>query len=149
MREHSENNHTPNEISTDAESIEQESLLEAFVATTYHYFGSWQAIFREVTDPRNPDWIIYPIEALLCTGVLMFLFRLGSRRQIKHKLRSNGPSQSKFGTWFEVEEIPHGDTLNYGFKGLVADECHAPISRVLQTRDRGSHVPVFCPFTQV
>jgi hypothetical protein len=132
MRDHPENNHTPNEISEDTTSKEQEALIEAFVGTTQHYFGSWQAIFGEVTDPRNPDWIRYPIEALLCTGVMMFLFRLGSRRQIKHQLRSNGPSETKFGCWFEVQEIPHGDTLNYGFKRLIADEIQEVVCRMVE-----------------
>jgi hypothetical protein len=52
----------------------------------------------------------------------MYLFRLGSRRQIQHQLRENGPSETKFEAWFEVAGVPHGDTLNYGFKRLDVDE---------------------------
>ena len=59
----------------------------------------------------------------------MFIFRLGSRRQINYQMRDNGPSQSKFEAWFEVENIPHGDTLNYGFKKLDADEVQEVIPR--------------------
>ena len=106
----------------DRETKEQEDLLKAFMGTVDHFFGSWQRIFRGITDLRNPGWIMYPIEALLCTGTMMFTFRLGARRQIKHQMRGNGPSEAKFEAWFGVEEIPHGDTLNYGFKRLEPEE---------------------------
>jgi hypothetical protein len=119
MREQNENEHSENQ--------EQIDILKAFTGTIENYFGSWETIFDGVRDARNPKWITYPLEGLLCAGVLMFLFRLGSRRQINHQLRDNGPSQSKFEVWFDVENIPHGDTLNYGFKGLDADEIQGVV----------------------
>ncbi|MCJ7703625.1 MAG: transposase family protein [Anaerolineales bacterium] len=106
--------------------------MKAFTGTGHHFFGDWQAIFKGVTDPRDPELITYPLEGLLCTGVMMFMFRLGSRRQIKHQLRGNGPSQAKFETWFDVEEIPHGDTLNYGFKRLIPDEVQEVVCRMVE-----------------
>src|SRR3990172_4698065 len=93
------------------ESDEQKALLKAFTGTVFHFFGGWQAIFKGVGDGRNPELSTYPLEGVLSTGVLMFLFRLGARRQINHNLRGNAPSQAKFGAWFGVEEVPHGDTL--------------------------------------
>ena len=132
MRLQTENKLHQNETSTDSASKEQEALLKAFTGTIQHFFGSWQTIFSRVTDPRKLDWIIYPIEALLCTGAMMFMFRLGSRRQIKHQMRGNGPSQAKFEAWFGVEDIPHGDTLNYGFKRLIADEVQEVICRMVE-----------------
>ena len=62
---------------------------------------------------------------------MMLLFRFGSRQQIKHQLRCNGPSQTKFGTWFEIAEVPHGDTLNYAFMGLIADEIQEVVCRMV------------------
>ena len=106
----------------DKESHEQEALLKAFSGTVYHFFGGWQAIFKKVLDPRNRNMITYPLVELLCTGVLMFLFRLEARRQINYKLRGNCPSQAKSKAWFGTEEIPHGDTLNYTFTRLAPEE---------------------------
>ena len=111
---------------------EQIEILKAFTGTIQHYFGSWETIFSGVRDGRNPKWITYPIEGLFCAGVLMFLFRLGSRRQINHQMRGNGPSQSKFEAWFDVENIPHGDTINYGFKRLDADEVQEVVCRMVE-----------------
>ena len=102
------------------------------MGTVQHFFGSWQTIFKGVVDARHPDLITYPLGSLLCTGVLMFIFRLGARRQIKHQLRENGPSQAKMEAWFEVLTIPHGDTLNYGFKRLQPDDVQEVVCRLVE-----------------
>lgn len=115
------------------EEDEQEALLKAFTRTTFHFFGGWQELFKRVKDGRNPALIIYPLESLLSAGVLMFLFRLGARRQIKYQLRGNGPSQTKFGAWFGVEEVPHGDTLNYAFKRIALAEVQEVVCRMVET----------------
>ncbi len=52
----------------------------------------------------------YPIEALLLSGVLMFLFQLKARRQIGLKLRTT-EAASSYSTLFDIEQVPHGDTL--------------------------------------
>jgi hypothetical protein len=111
----------------DREECEQRALLKAFAGTVGHYFGKWQTIFGGVRDPRNPEMIIYPLAGLMCTGVLMFLFRLGARREINYKLRGNDRSRVKFAAWFGVEEIPHGDTLHYAFKGLDVEEVQGVV----------------------
>ena len=110
----------------------QKALLKALVGTVGHFFGSWQTIFRGVTDGRNPDLITYPLASLLCTGVLLFLFRLGSRRQIQYQLRENGPSQAKMETWFDVAAVPHGDTLNYAFQKLQPEEVQEVVCRLVE-----------------
>jgi hypothetical protein len=114
-------------------SREQKDLLKALLGTVQHFFGSWQTIFRGVTDGRNPDLITYPLVQLLCTGVLLFVFRLGSRRQVQYQLRENGPSQAKMGDWFDVAAVPHGDTLNYGFQRLQPAEMQEVVSRMLES----------------
>jgi hypothetical protein len=112
---------------------EQKALLRAFTGTVYHFFGEWQSLFKGITDPRNPQLITYPLAELLCTGVLMFVFRLGARRQINHHLRGNGPSQAKLAAWFGTDEVPHGDTLNYAFKRLLPAEVQAGVCRMVET----------------
>lgn len=70
-------------------------------------------MFVDVFDARKKHLIKYPIAELLCTGVLMFVFRLKSRRQITYKLRNNDISAEKFKLLWGTEKVPHGDTLNY------------------------------------
>ena len=125
-------NPTLEETPVDEGDQEHKDLLKAMVGTVGHFFGSWQTIFRGVTDRRNPDLITYPLASLLCTGVLLFLFRLGSRRQIQYQLRQNGPSQTKLETWFEVPTVPHGDTLNYAFQRLQPAEMQEVVCRLVE-----------------
>lgn len=63
----------------------------------------------------------------------MYLCRLGTRRGIQDKLRDNGPSQAKFAAWFGVENVPHGDTLNYGFRQLEVAEVQELVCRSVET----------------
>jgi hypothetical protein len=112
---------------------EQKALLKAFCGTVGHYFGGFQNLFRGVRDGRHPERITYPLEGLLSAGVLMFLFRLGARRQINYQLRGNAPSQAKFGAWFEVEEVPHGDTLNYAFKRVAPADVQEVVCRMVES----------------
>lgn len=112
---------------------DQAAMLKAFSGTLYHYFGGWKKLFRSIRDGRNPVWIEYSLESLLSTGVLMYLFRLGARRQIKYQLRGNTLSQSKFDAWFGVAEVPHGDTLNYAFKRIALAEVQEVVCRMVET----------------
>jgi hypothetical protein len=132
MNRSTKENTDPKETTADDENQEQKALLKAFMGTVQHFFGSWQAIFKGVCDVRHPDLITYPLASLLCTGVLMFIFRLGSRRQIKYQLGENGPSQAKLEAWFDVATIPHGDTLNYAFKRLQPDEVQEVVCRMVE-----------------
>jgi hypothetical protein len=124
---------TPKIAATKDEGIqEQKAVLKALLGTVDHFFGSWQTIFKGMTDRRNPDLITYPLVQLMCTGVLLFVFRLGSRRQVQFQLRENGASQAKMETWFEVAAVPHGDTLNYGFQRLQPDEVQEVVCRLVE-----------------
>lgn len=130
----------------DQEYEAQEAMLKAFTGTLYHYFGGWWKLFKRVRDGRNPEWIRYPLEGLLSTGVLMFLFRLGARRQINYQLRGNAPSQIKFEAWFEVGEVPHGDTLNYAFKKVTPADMQEVVCGMVETLIRKKVLYRWCVY---
>jgi hypothetical protein len=100
---------------TDPDIQAQVAMLKALVGTVQHFFGGFKRLFRALTDRRDPRHTTYPLPVLMATGVLMFLLRLGSRRQIAKLLRENGPSAAKFQALFGVSDCPHGDTLNYAY----------------------------------
>ena len=127
----------------DPDAEKQQAMLQSFLGTIAHYFGSLSRLFGPVEDPRNPKQITYPLRALLFTGVLLFLCRLGSRRQITHQLRQNQASASKFGALFGVEEVPHGDTLNHTFAQLVPGQVQAILPNMVETLIRNK---VLYPF---
>ena len=99
----------------DADIQEQALIFKAFVVTVQHLFGGFNRLFQGVTDPRHPAYITYALPTLMATGVLMFLLRLGARRQVGNLLRGNGASAAKYQILFGVESCPHGDTLNYSY----------------------------------
>jgi len=63
-----------------ADEQAQATLLQTFLATAHHFFGSFVQLFASVRDPRCPELIRYPLAALLFAGVLLFVCRLGARR---------------------------------------------------------------------
>lgn len=95
----------------DAHVQEQLALLRASLVTVRHFFGGFHALFAQVTDPRHPAYIVYPLAALLTAGLWLFLLRLAARRQVHLLLRSSGPASATFEALFGVPTWPHGDTL--------------------------------------
>ena len=89
-------------------------------------------LFAKVTDPRDPQKIVYPLPSLAFAGVAMFLFQLKARRQIGLLLR-NGPSVRKFQVLFGVERFPHGDTLDGTFSHLEADQVQSVVTGMTET----------------
>jgi hypothetical protein len=117
----------------DRDVQEQEAVLQIFLATVHHYFGSFNQLFAPVTDPRQPALITYPLAALLVAGLLLFICHLGARRQINHKLRGNQASAAKFETLFGVPQCPHGDTLEAAGSRLQPAELQEVVSGMTET----------------
>ena len=119
--------------SFDEESHQQYHHLNILFQTVKHYFNGLDALFAHVNDPRNPKKITYPLSCLLFTAVLMYLCRLGSRREINYQFRGNLRSAAKFQSLFHVECAPHGDTLNYSFKRIEIEEVQEIICSMIET----------------
>ena len=117
----------------DQDERKQLSILHASLKTTRHFFGDFVGLFHPVHDPRNLDLITYPLAAVGFTGVLMFLRRLGARRQINHLLRGNGPSAAKFEALFDVASCPHGDTVNTLYSRLEPAEMQEVVTGMVET----------------
>ena len=112
---------------------EQTALLKTLLATMQHFFGSFRDVFARVHDPRQPELITYPLPALFFAGLLMFICRLGARRQIQLLLRNNAPSANKFDALFGVEQCPHGDTLDAAFSRLQPTEVQEVVTSLTET----------------
>jgi hypothetical protein len=111
---------------------EQEALIGILIKTVEHFFGSFQKMFRGIEDPRDQEKITYSLPSLCAAGVLMFLLRLGARRQVTHQLRNNTPSCEKFGTLFGVGSVPHGDTLNDLYVQLSTDQAQESVTAMTE-----------------
>jgi hypothetical protein len=120
----------------DPDIQQQEALLSIFLVTVQHFFRGFASLFRPVNDPRDPLYIIYPLPALLTAGLLLFLFRLGARRQINALLRGNGSSAAKFQALFGAAGCPHGDTLNAAFARIDPQGMQQALTGMVETRMR-------------
>lgn len=123
----------PSAHPTDPDIQEQVAVFRALVVTIQHFFGGFARLFHGLTDRRDPDHITYPLTALMATGVLMFLLRLGARRQIAQLLRGNGPAAAKYQALFGQQSCPHGDTLNYAFIRTPVAEVQAVVTSMTET----------------
>ena len=117
----------------DEHSRQQARLIRALLMTTQHYFGGFQRMFAGVTDPRHLAYITYTLPSVLVTGMLMFLFRLGARRQVNLMLRHNGPSSAKFEILFATDTCPHGDTIDESYKRLDVSEVQEVVTGTVET----------------
>ena len=117
----------------DEHALQQSQLIGSLLVTVQHFFGGFKPLFKNVPDPRHPAFITYPLPAVLTTGVLMFLLRLGARRQVNLMLRQNGPSSAKFEALFGVQTCPHGDTLNEAYSRLDVAKVQAVVTGSVET----------------
>ena len=116
----------------DEDARQQVALLQALLVTVQHFFGGFQRLFGAVTDPRHLHYITYPLSALLATGVLLFVLRLGARRQVTLLLRENRSSRSKFQALFGVANVPHGDTLEATYQRLAVPEVQEVVTSTVE-----------------
>lgn len=63
-------------------------MKDSFFKTLHHFFPSLSDWLRKINDPRNPNKITYPIQHLLWTVILLFVCKLGARRQIKFQFNT-------------------------------------------------------------
>jgi hypothetical protein len=68
-----------------------------------------------VRDPRDASLAEYDMATLAFTGILMFLLRIESRRQIGWLMRTQAAVET-FKAFLHAPGVPHGDTLNCAFR---------------------------------
>jgi len=116
------------------EHIQQQvELIRSLLVTVQHFFGGFGRLFGDVADPRHPIYITYPLPSVLAAGLLMFLLRLGARRQVNLMLRQNQPSSAKFQALFDVETCPHGDTLDETYKRLEVPQVQEVVTGTVES----------------
>jgi hypothetical protein len=116
----------------DRDEQEQKHIINLFLGIGRQYFGEWKDIFGKVSDKREAGKVRYPIEVMIFTGILLFLCQLGSRRQVNYKLRENESARRKYRALFGVEDVPHGDTLNYTYQQLNVEEVQEIECRMME-----------------
>lgn len=114
---------------------EQQETIRAFLKTFTHFFGSFEKRFGRFADPRrpeSPDDVDYSVTSLVFLCVLMHACMLGARRQVRLQLYTAFLVQL-FQTLFEVDSVPHGDTMNRVLIGLPFDDVEQCVCGMAET----------------
>jgi hypothetical protein len=101
-------------------------LGRVLAKTVAHFWPGLRPRLDALRDPRDPNRIEYPARCLVWAGLLVFLFKLGSRRQIRFELDSPTALENLNRlAACRQDRVPHGDTLNYFLGRLAPGELHA------------------------
>jgi hypothetical protein len=103
------------------------SIGPILALTVRHFFPQINDWLDEIPDPRFRPFVTYDAKFLFWWGVALFLFKLGSRRQLDFQLSTDGPEvlnnlNRLAGT--SQETRPVNQTLNY-FLGRIGSEAIA------------------------
>ena len=103
--------------------------------TFTHFFGPISKRLGELPDPRQPkapENLEYNLASLVFLGLLMFACRLGARRQVRLKLFTTFLADL-FKVLFDVDRVPHGDTMNGVFCGLPLCDVQELVTGMTET----------------
>lgn len=100
--------------------------------TLHHFAPDFLPALSRIPDPRDPRMTVYPIEEMFLVGILLFILKSRSRRNIKFRLgtpyfienllRIAEVFYPKRRFLFTTESLLHGDTLNKLLK-RIPEEC--------------------------
>ncbi|MBI4801957.1 MAG: hypothetical protein HY796_05480 [Elusimicrobia bacterium] len=94
-------------------------LPEVLFKTIQHFVPEFSPALSRIPDPRDPSRTIYPIQECILVGLLAFMLKTRSRRNIKYRLGTPKfiSNMRQIGdVLYPQEPFPdtllHGDTLN-------------------------------------
>lgn len=105
------NNRKSSHLSLHDEQAEREELLSAQIQLWRSMFPSLLSQFSKLPDYRNPSRIDHKITVLMMFGLLAFVFRLQSRREMNRELTGPVIFEHVKKLFPEIDSIPHADTL--------------------------------------
>jgi hypothetical protein len=97
------------------EVLREENLVGVLHKTTAHFFPRWHQWLEEIPDRRDPDLIVYKLETLIWSGLLMLMTGRGARKQIGLEMRTEDvvANLRALSGQEDLESAPHGDTVEY------------------------------------
>jgi hypothetical protein len=114
---------------------EHREVIRIFLKTFTHFFGPVARRFAGLPDPRepeSPDEVKYSVASLVFLCVLMFACRLGARRQVRFQFFTTFLVEL-YGVLFDVDSVPHGDTMDGVLCGLPFEAVQEIIAGMTET----------------
>lgn len=89
-------------------------MKEVLYKTIKHFFPEYRSWLKSMKDPRNKNMLTYELPAMIWVGVLLFLLKLGARRQLNYEFESEEMVKNvEVLAKEKIERIPHDGTLEY------------------------------------
>ncbi|MBI4245498.1 MAG: transposase [Planctomycetes bacterium] len=115
-------------------------MKDELYKTMWHFFPSFSNWLNDIEDPREKKKIEYPLSSLTWVGILLFLMKLETRRQIKFQFNTNEfIGNINLLAKSEIEQMAHPDTLGYLLKRLhpegLSDVRVKMVSRLIRMRN--------------
>lgn len=115
------------------------NLPDALFKTIRHFVHGFFPALTRIPDPRNPNLITYPIQVFFLVGILSFVLKIRSRRNIKYKLGTRKfikNLQCVGNIFYSKSHFPdtllHGDTLNKLMSRIPVKYSHDLRSLILR-----------------
>lgn len=104
------------------------NLVKVLWETMEHIFPLFNYWLENIGDPRNKDLIIYELGTLIWEGILVFITKRGSRRQVGCEMRRAEflENLKLICKQEDIESVAHGDTIDY----LLKRKCWEEIEEV-------------------
>ena len=106
----------------------------ALFKTIHHFAPDFLPALSRIPDPRDPRITVYPIEEMFLVGILLFVLKARSRRNIKYRLGTPNFIENllhiaeifypKRRFLFPDDALLHGDTLNELLKRIPEKYSH-------------------------
>lgn len=114
------------------------ATMQALYKTVGHFFPDLHTWLKQIDDPRMQGKITYPLAVLLWQAILLFVLKLGSRRQIKWLLRQNPAAvlshvaaltKSNLGA---LTTVACDDTIDDAFASLIIQQLQRLVQNMLR-----------------
>ena len=89
---------------------DDQATIEKTAAVYRRMLPSLLNSLSKIKDPRAPHKVKHKITTLFIYGIIMFVFQIGSRRQVNREMTDIGFENLK-AIFPELETLPHADTL--------------------------------------
>lgn len=115
------------------------NLTEVLSTTVDHFFPRFNEWLKGLTDIRDQDVIVYQRETLIWSGLLSLVSKRGARMAISHDMRVGNFCENlkRLSGQADLERVPHGDTVEYQFMRLNAEEIDGLPGKMIRTMLRG------------
>lgn len=105
------------------EALRNDKPFNILMFIIRHYFPNFLDILDMIKDPRNQSYITYHQIQLIMTSLYSSICQHSSRREMNDSFNKDTVINNfKILFGFDLEEIPHGDTIDNYFKLLDIDD---------------------------